>query len=48
MPWGCGGRSVDLSDEQTVQALSEKFAQADYRLRDLMIAIVHSEPFQTK
>ncbi len=42
------GRSLDLSDQQTVESLASQFAEQDYRLRGLMVAIVQSEAFQTK
>ena len=42
------GRPLELSDEVTVQSLADKFAAADYRVSDLIVAIVQSEPFQHK
>jgi len=42
------GRSVELGDRQAVETLTKKFAQRKYRLSDLIVEIVKSEPFQTK
>ena len=42
------GRSLELSDRETVAALCREFSERDYRLSDLVVAIVKSEPFRTK
>ncbi len=42
------GRSLELSDRPTIDSLTESFAAEDYRLRELIVAIVRSDPFQTK
>ncbi|MBI1247979.1 DUF1592 domain-containing protein [bacterium] len=42
------GRSLELTDESTVTQLTEQFIQHDYRISDLMVAIIQSEPFQSK
>ena len=42
------GRSLEFADKQTVEELAERFAKADYRLADLITAIVQSEPFRMK
>lgn len=42
------GRSPELSDEETIDRLAKRFAAADYRLADLMVALVQSVEFQSK
>jgi hypothetical protein len=42
------GRSIELGDRQAVEMLTKKFTQRKYRLSDLLVEIVKSEPFQTK
>lgn len=42
------GRSLDLSDEPEIAALTNAFVQNDLKLRDLIHEIVKSEPFLTK
>ena len=42
------GRTLDISDQQHIDDLTADFARNDYRLGDLIVAIVRSEPFQTK
>jgi len=47
LAYACG-RTLELSDQDAVKALTERFASDDYRMRSLMHEIVASEPFQTK
>ena len=42
------GRSVEFSDRETVESLRSKFEDSDFRISDLIVAIVQSEEFQTK
>lgn len=42
------GRSLDLSDEPEIAALTDEFVQNDLKLRDLIHEIVKSDPFLTK
>lgn len=42
------GRSLELSDELVIQDLTESFQANDYKLRELIEAIVLSQPFRTK
>ena len=42
------GRSLELSDEPDIDFLTQQFVDSDFRLSTLIIAIVHSEPFQHK
>lgn len=42
------GRSLDFGDEATVEFLTEDFVKNDFRLHQLIPAIVQSESFQTK
>ena len=42
------GRSMELSDQPAIDTLTEQFASDDFQLPKLMVAIVQSEPFQTK
>lgn len=42
------GRSLDLSDEPDIAALTEDFVQNDLKLRELIHEIVKSDPFLTK
>ena len=42
------GRSLDLTDEEHVESLAKTLAKDNYRLGNLIVEIVNSEPFQTK
>lgn len=42
------GRSLEFSDQQTIDSLTARFAGSDYRLRSLIVEIVRSEAFQMK
>lgn len=42
------GRSAELSDRKTIDQLAKQFAEKEYRLSDLIVAIVQSRQFQTK
>lgn len=42
------GRSLDLSDEPDIAALTDNFVQNDLKLRDLIHEIIKSDPFLTK
>lgn len=42
------GRSLDVSDGPDMDALMQEWTSKQYRLKDLVLAIVGSEPFQTK
>jgi hypothetical protein len=42
------GRQMELSDQATIDVLTEGFAANDYRLRGLIVSIVTSDLFQTK
>ena len=42
------GRRLELSDEDAVDDLTEKFAASGFQLRSLIHSIVASEPFRTK
>jgi hypothetical protein len=42
------GRSLTLADRQQVESLVTSFQKSDYRLSDLIVAIVQSESFQLK
>ena len=42
------GRSVIFSDHETLEKLTDHFESADYRLSDLIVAIVQSKDFQSK
>ncbi len=42
------GRSLEFSDDQTVQALTKQFKANEYKLASLVEAIVHCDLFQTK
>jgi hypothetical protein len=42
------GRSLELTDEGTLEQLTEEFVAADYRIENLIQLVVASEPFQTK
>jgi len=42
------GRRLELSDQQTIDDLTESLSAEDYRLRPLIFRIVSSELFQTK
>ncbi len=40
------GRSLDLSDRETIEALTERFQSNDFRLRGLIVDLVNSDLFQ--
>ena len=42
------GRSLELTDESTVDQVLYQFAEDNYRLKGLVHKVVSSEPFQTK
>jgi len=42
------GRSLEFSDDQTVQALTKQFKANDYKLASLVEEIVLCDLFQTK
>jgi hypothetical protein len=42
------GRSPEFSDTDTIDRLANQFAERDYRLSDLIVAIVQSEAFLNK
>lgn len=42
------GRTLEFSDENTIESLTRNFVQDDLRLRNLIKAIVASEAFRTK
>jgi hypothetical protein len=42
------GRAIGFADRNAVEQLTDRFEEADYRLSDLIIAIVQSETFQSK
>ena len=42
------GRTLEFSDESTIETLTQTFVEDDLRLRPLIRAIVASEVFQTK
>ncbi len=42
------GRTLDLSDREAIDTLTAQFVNDDYRLSNLLVKIVQSEPFQTK
>jgi len=42
------GRSLDIGDRPEVEALRQEFIENDFRLRQLVVALVSSELFQTK
>ena len=42
------GRSLDFSDEETIEVLATRFAKDGYRIRSLLVAIVTSEAFLRK
>jgi hypothetical protein len=42
------GRSMELSDIDTIERLAKQFADSGFRLSDLIVAIVQSDEFQTK
>lgn len=42
------GRSLDSGDQATVAGLTESFIQHDFRLENLIVALVQSDIFQTK
>ena len=42
------GRSLELTDEDTVEQLTAEFVASDFRIEQLIQRVVASEPFQTK
>lgn len=42
------GRTLEFSDENTIESLTREFVQDELRLRNLITAIVTSQAFQTK
>ena len=42
------GRSLELSDNETIERLAKGFAEKNHRLADLIVAIVMSEEFRSK
>ena len=42
------GRSLEITDEATLDELTTKFVEADYRIAQLVQLVVASEPFQSK
>ena len=42
------GRTLDISDQATIDALTNNFTESDYRLSGLIIAIAQSDLFQSK
>lgn len=42
------GRSLDFGDRETVESLTSRFVENDFRLKPLIIDFVQSETFQTK
>ena len=42
------GRSLEFTDEQTVEALAREFKRSGYHLRDLIARVVETEAFRTK
>ena len=42
------GRSLEFTDEETVDALARSFKRSGYRLRELISQIVATEVFRTK
>jgi hypothetical protein len=42
------GRGLERGDRKTVHKIAERVAQEDYRFSSLILAIVQSEPFQTR
>jgi hypothetical protein len=42
------GRSLEFTDEQTVEALARGFKKSGYHLRDLIVRVVETEAFRTK
>ena len=42
------GRRLELSDQDAVDDITEKFAASGFQLRSLFHSIVASEPFRTK
>jgi hypothetical protein len=42
------GRAIVFSDRDSVEKLTDQFEAAEYRLSDLIVAIVQSDLFQTK
>ncbi|MDA7893712.1 DUF1585 domain-containing protein, partial [bacterium] len=42
------GQTVDFSDRDMIEKLTNQFEDAKYRLSDLIVAIVQCEKFQNK
>ncbi|MEO1993139.1 MAG: DUF1592 domain-containing protein, partial [Pirellulales bacterium] len=42
------GRDLGFSDRATIERLTDEFAQADYRLDELIVSIIQCETFRTK
>ena len=42
------GRSVTLNDHNAIESLTDQFKDCNYRMSDLIVAIVNSDIFQTK
>ena len=42
------GRSLEFTDDETVDKLTKQFIANDYKLADLIVAIVQCEQFRTK
>jgi len=42
------GRSLELTDQPTVDNLAETFAESDYQIDELIVMITQSDPFRTK
>ena len=42
------GRSLEFTDQDTVDALAKHFEKSKYQIDELIVAITHSEPFLTK
>ena len=42
------GRNLELIDEPTIDRLAQKFAQSDYQIDELLVAITKTEAFRTK
>ncbi len=42
------GRSLELTDEKTLDKLTKQFIESDYRIENLIQIVVASETFQSK
>ncbi|MEM7234356.1 MAG: DUF1592 domain-containing protein, partial [Planctomycetota bacterium] len=47
LSYACG-RSMGLADEDAIDELTDKFAANGYKLKQLLVDVVHSEPFRSK